>query len=203
MFQLGRFVFVAAAFSIGAAVASSAIGQTTDRYLPSTLPPPPSASPPAGVSAPASGVGGAPSTAAGQLRLVGPDAPASVGGAGGQAAPTSSFAIPEPRPARSGGGDPTAPGPDMRTLLGEGNTNNRNAGPPPLPEIRIRGRIFRRDKPPVAIVEVGGKQLTIRKGSEIQLPLPGGSAVMLHVSELNATELHIDIVDRKQKIILN
>ncbi|MCE9608288.1 MAG: hypothetical protein K8U03_25665 [Planctomycetia bacterium] len=153
----------------------------------------------------------APSTAAGQLRLVGPDSPAAVNPAAGAPAANAPVGAGldavdgggDRRPPSGAGSDPTMPGPDMRRLIGDGDANrNASAGPPPLPEIRILARVFARNKPPVAIIEVGGKPLTIRMGSEIQIPGARG-AMQLKVTELSISELHIEIVDRKQTIYLN
>ncbi len=105
--------------------------------------------------------------------------------------------------------DPTMPSPALRDLIDQGATSRPGtAAPAPqqqVPEVRIRARVFTRDKPPVAVLEIGGRQLTVRKDSEIHIP---GSAdqptgLQLKVVELSPTELRLEVLKRNQIISLN
>lgn len=197
-------------------VAAEAQAQSTGGYLPPNVRrppagavPPPAAVPPAPY--PSTATPGASGAAAAQIRLIEPENSPSVS-AGADAGkspemerdPAQSDLRLQPRsPAGTGPQDPTVPGPNMRDLLGSGDANrNVPAGPPPLPELRIRARIFARNKPPVAVIDVAGRQLSVRVGSEIQLSTAGG-AMQLKVVELTMSELQIEVVGRKQIITLN
>jgi hypothetical protein len=223
---------VAVLTGVVAMSASSAFAQ--DRYLPPSIPrpqaaaprpnPPPVAAAPAAAAptGPTATVTSPPATDPNQpvageslLRLFAPEEPARVGApaasgtaAGGMgdgaAGPAARF---QPnagggRPSR-GGSDPTSPGPDLRKLMGTGD-EQRPAGPPPLPEITLRARVFARGRPPVAIIEIGGKQFSVREDSVLQVPLGAGGAAQLQVVEVSsAGGVHIKVVDRDQVIILN
>lgn len=216
---------------IAAMVAAPAFGQ--DRYLPPSMPrsqgaaprpvPPSAAAQSAAPSAPTATVtvppakeSAPPVTGESLLRLFTPEEPARVGtpaasGTATSGATTSGNSAPPFQPsagapgARSSrpGSDPTAPGPDLKKLMGTGGPEQRPVGPPPLPEITLRARVFARGKPPVAIIEVAGKQLSVRKGSAVQVPLGAGGAVQLLVLELDSAGLQIQVVDREQVIVLD
>ena len=117
---------------------------------------------------------------------------------------------PENRGSAQGGrrtNDPTVPGPAIRDLIdqGGGRATASVAAAPLIPEIQIRARVFTKDRPPVAVVDVGGRSLTVRMGSEIHLPgtpeLPTG--VQLKVVELTLTELKLEVLKRNQTITLH
>jgi hypothetical protein len=196
-------------------VATEARAQSTGGYLPPNVRrppagavPPPAAVPPAPY--PSTATPGASGAAAAQIRLIEPEnSPRVSGTADGNEpgsnpdAAQSDLRLQSRSPAGTGPQDPTMPGPNMRELLGSGDANrNVPAGPPPLPELRIRARIFPRNKPPVAVIDVAGRQLSVRVGSEIQLSTAGG-AMQLKVVELTMSELQIEVVGRKQIITLN
>lgn len=212
----------------GIVVSAGSPAAAQDRYLPPNMPrsqsaaprpvPPPAAAPTgptATVTAPPATASDPPVTGESLLRLFAPEEPARVGspaasGTSTSGAPASGGSAPQYQPSAGGGrpsrggSDPTSPGPDLKKLMGAGGPEQRPAGPPPLPEITLRARVFARGKPPVAIIDVAGKVLAIRKGSVIQVPLGAtGGVVQLRVLELDAGELQIQVVDREQVIILN
>jgi hypothetical protein len=209
-FQVAVPLLIAAA----SLVAAEAQAQSTGGYLPPNVrrPPaaavPPAAAPPAPY--PSTSTPGASGAAAAQIRLIEPENSPRVSGTADGNEPGSnpdaaqSDLRLQPRlPAGTTSQDPTMPSPNMRDLLGSGDANrNVPAGPPPLPELRIRARIFARNKPPVAVIDVAGRQLSVRVGSEIQLSTAGG-AMQLKVVELTTSELQIEVVGRKQIITLN
>jgi len=77
--------------------------------------------------------------------------------------------------------------------------------PQGVPEISIRARVFARDKPAVAVLEVGGRPLTVRKDSEIHIPGTADqpTGLQLKVIELSPTELRLEVLKRNQIISLN
>ncbi|MBA4019313.1 MAG: hypothetical protein C0483_19275 [Pirellula sp.] len=105
--------------------------------------------------------------------------------------------------------DPTMPSPALRELIDQGTTTRPGtAAPAPqqgVPEIRIRARVFTRDRPPIAVLEIGGRQLTIRKDSEIHIPGTADqpTGLQLKVLELSPTELRLEVLKRNQIISLN
>lgn len=208
-------VLVAASVSLFAVDAEA---QTPGAYLPPNLPRPPAAAiPPVYPTATGSPAPAFPSSAAGQIRLIEPDSTTKVAQrAAGTDGKSPAAKGPEmdrdtgppdlrmqPRtPAAAAGQDPTIAGPEISELMGGANRNTQG-GPPPLPGLRLRARIFARNKPPVAVIDVGGQSLSVRVGSEIQFSPTGGGAVQMKVIELTTTELQIEVVGRKQIITLN
>lgn len=198
-------VILAASFT-----ASDAHAQSPGGYLPpnvgrspvGTVPPAPY---------PSTAAPGSSGAAAAQIRLVEPDnSPQVSGTADGKKSEVDRGATqPDPRlqprsPAGTAVQDPTIPGPEIRQFLDAPGTNRTApAGPPPLPEMRIRARIFAKNKPPVAVIDVGGRPLSVRVGSEIQFATAGG-VLKMKVVELTTNELQIEVVGRNgQFIVLN
>lgn len=153
----------------------------------------------------------APPQSGGELRLRGPEANPNVtpSNGGGTTAPFPRDGRGVPLNTPRTAVDPTMPSPALRDLIDQGSTSRPGATAPApqqqVPEIRIRARVFTRDKPPVAVLEIGGRQLTVRKDSEIHIP---GSAdqptgVQLKVVELSPTELRLEVLKRNQIISLN
>jgi hypothetical protein len=105
--------------------------------------------------------------------------------------------------------DPTMPSPALRDLIEQGSGNRTPGVAPPqpqgVPEISIRARVFARDKPAVAVLEVGGRPLTVRKDSEIHIPGTADqpTGLQLKVIELSPTELRLEVLKRNQIISLN
>lgn len=216
---VSSFVLLPAAFFVAASFAFDVEAQSTGGALPPSIPRPAGAPapPPAYPPAPAPGASGA---AAAQIRLIEPDnAPRVSSAADGktsagtaadgrsipadQAAGTAGNPPAARAPSGSDLSDPTMPGPAIAEILNAGNANrNAPVGPPPLPELRLRARIFARNKPPVAIVEVGGRPLSVKIGSEIQFSSASG-VMQLKVVELTMSEMQIEVVGRKQIITLN
>lgn len=210
LFQFaGPLVIAAAAFA-----PTPAQAQQTGGYLPPNVGRSSSSAVPAAAGVPTAPY---PSTAtsgaaAAQIRLIEPENSPKVSGAAEakqSPEPDRDATQPDPRlqsrgPAGTAPLDPTVPGPDIQRLLdAAGGNRNAPAGPPPLPEMRLRARIFAKNKPPVAVIDVGGRPLSVRIGSEIQFSTAGG-VMKLKVVELTTSELQIEVVGRNgQFIVLN
>jgi hypothetical protein len=136
---------------------------------------------------------------------------------------------PPPRPiAAPPPNDPTAPGPEMRRLLGD-ETPNAPASAPAYPDIRLRARMIVHGKPPIALIEVmdsnsrssgptplGGPPgvpgptgshpqvllRVIREGDEFVLP-QGDVTSPIRVVKLTADEVILEMVNRKLQIRLD
>ena len=178
----------------------AALGLVPASFAAAQAPPPPLPNAPS-----------APPQSGGELRLRGPEANpnAPPSNAAGTTAPSPRDGRGMPLNTSRAPVDPTMPSPALRDLIDQGTTSRPGtAAPAPqqqVPEIRIRSRVFTRDKPPVAVLEIGGRQLTVRKDSEIHIP---GSAdqptgVQLKVVELSPTELRLEVLKRNQIISLN
>lgn len=156
--------------------------------------------------------------ASGQLRLMSPgdsaaDVPTASGAVGGPAGGVDAL-TPERRGMQagnpsgirdtpSGGMDPTLPGPNIKRLLEQGNgPQGATSGPPPLPEMRIRARVFARNKPPVAVIEVGGQSLAVEKGSYIQFSGATGGVVQFKVIDLTPGALRMEVVGREPGAVI-
>lgn len=145
------------------------------------------------------------------LHLRGPGANSSVppSSAGNATAPALRDGRGMPTNASRAPVDPTMPSPALRDLIDQGTTSRPGTTTPApqqqVPEIRIRARVFSRDKPPVAVLEIGGRQLTVRKDSEIHIPgtVDQPTGVQLKVVELSPTELRLEVLKRNQTISLN
>jgi hypothetical protein len=180
--MLRSLLVAALMFMVATASASDAQAQQTGTagspVAQPPLPPPPPAKPPA----------------AGTLRLADPS---------GLPPAAPSYDAGTSRTSRSGTGsgpavaDPTMPSPALRDLIEQGSGNRTPGVAPPqpqgVPEISIRARVFARDKPAVAVLEVGGRPLTVRKDSEIHIP---GTADQ-------PTGLQLKVLKRNQIISLN
>ena len=190
------------------------------------LPPPPGANVPRGPNMPANRPATPPPSTAGSsgvLRVMIPDstsAPAAPSAGIPAAPPTGSGRPSFPAPAgaqppvgagsqpRAGAGapsnDPTVPNSEIRRIL-EG-TGRDNAPPPApaIPTMRVRARVFVSGQPPVAVLEIGGRQLTVREGSEIHL-LGGDSpaGMQLRVARMTAGEIRLEVVNKNQFITLD
>jgi hypothetical protein len=157
------------------------------------------------------------SGSSGILRVMIPDATATPTAAA-PGTPSAAGSVPTAPPAGSGRPDFRSPGtagsskdpteplnPEIRRVL-EGGTRENNAPPaaPPIPEMRVRARVFVSGQPPVAVLEIGGRQLTIREGSEIHL-LGGDSPVgmQLKVTRMTTSEIRLEVVNKNQFITLD
>lgn len=142
-------------------------------------------------------------SAAARLRLVKPQGTAGSGDVR-TSFPTLPAADREPPPA-----DPTLPGPEMRDLLNQNRTQPSAAAPRPeasaLPEIKLKARVMAAGKPAVAVVEIGGKLLTVREGAAITLGDPNdpSRSLQLTVVELSNTSVRLEAVNRKLTLTLN
>jgi hypothetical protein len=109
-----------------------------------------------------------------------------------------------PRPA----GDPTIPSPEVRQMLEAGNVNratpNQPAASPSLPPMSIKARIISRDRPPVAVIDIGGTTITVRPGVEFNIGSGGGGPPLhLKVKEMTQSEVRFEVEGRRQIITLN
>lgn len=92
-------------------------------------------------------------------------------------------------------GDPTVPGPAIRELLGQGAPREAGA-PAAVPEVRLTSRIAVRNRPVVAVLEVGGRSVTVKEGDEFTVPV-GGELVPLRAAVLTVSDVQIEIVNRR------
>jgi hypothetical protein len=132
---------------------------------------------------------------------------------------------PQPDTAPRFGGDPTVPDASIRELLGEKRPEAPGAAPA-FPEIRLRARIITPDKPPSALIEIGGAGIrtatnppsgepyaprrallsgtyrTIREGDEFVVTT-GDAPTPIRVAKLSASEVLLEVVSRKTMIRLD
>jgi len=173
---------------------------------------------PRGPNGPAAQPVSPPSTSgsSGLLRVMIPDAattppaPANPGtanpGTAGAPGPTPLGSGRPQFPSPGAGGapkDPTEPlNAEIRAVL-EG-TSRDNAPPPTpvIPEMRVRARVFVTGQPPVAVVEIAGRQLTIREGSEIFV-LGAVPPMQLRVTRMTTSEIRLEDVNKKQYFTLD
>lgn len=105
--------------------------------------------------------------------------------------------------------DPTIPSPEVRQMLEAGNANrpNNNSPAPPaatIPAISIKARIISRNRPPVAVIDVGGTPLTIHPGDSFSIGGgQGAGALRLKVTEMTQTEIRFEVENRRQILTLN
>ena len=108
-----------------------------------------------------------------------------------------------PRPAP--GADPTVPGPEIRQLL-DGGAGQRNAVRPSeaIPDMKLKARILSRNRPAAAVIDIGGRSVTVNEGTEFAVSVPGGGdgAVVMRIIEVSAEAVRIEIENRSQPISL-
>jgi hypothetical protein len=164
-----------------------------------------------------------PTSAATRLKLIAEEAPPT---SEPPAAAGLTDVVPRSRPpAMPATDDPTAPGPEMRRLIGDDSSNNQNATSA-YPDFRLRARVIVHGKPPVALIEdlgsparatVAGPPGTaggppsphsvpvlraIREGDEFVLP-QGETTSPIRVVKLTASEVVLELVNRKIQIRLD
>lgn len=100
--------------------------------------------------------------------------------------------------------DPTVPGPAIRELLDQSKqtTGQPPARPANLPTVRLRGRVSVRDKSTIALIEVDGRIYAVRPGDEFSVTSEDGSPTPMRVVKLTATEMQIELVNRKLTVNL-
>lgn len=101
-------------------------------------------------------------------------------------------------------GDPTLPGPAIRELLGQGEQKNTQNPEKPagLPIVRLRGRVAVRDKPVVALIQIDERIYSVRPGDEFSVDV-GGVTTPMKVIKLTATEMQIELVNRRATVNLH
>jgi hypothetical protein len=104
-----------------------------------------------------------------------------------------------PRPEQ--GNDPTVPGPAIRELLGQGKPREQQQGPSELPEVRLKARIAVAGRPVVAVIEIGGRSVTVQEGDEFTVPA-GGELMPVRVTSLTVSNLQLELVNRRAVVNL-
>ncbi|HZZ71263.1 MAG TPA: hypothetical protein VFE24_03365 [Pirellulales bacterium] len=113
--------------------------------------------------------------------------------------------------------DPTQPSRAIRELLEQENAKKNGIGPngaartpaaaalPDIPELRLKGRIFTHEKPPIAILEIAGRNVAVREGMEFNVSgkARGAAPTQLKILKVTANEVQIELVNRKQTISIN
>jgi len=97
--------------------------------------------------------------------------------------------------------DPTQPGPVLRDLLAPAPTAQR-AAQPALPKITLKGRVIPLGKPGSAILEVDGQVRAIQDGKEATIASSAG-LVTLRVSQLDVSEVRVDVLPLDQELVLH
>lgn len=162
-----------------------------------------------------------PATAAARLKLIAEEPQPQVTAPAPAPTDTAPSARPAAAPATN---DPTAPGPEMRRLMGD-ETPNAPGPTPSIPDIRLRARVIVHGKPPAALIEIGGGAArqqtpapdgspsaprarssghfrTIREGEEFVVA-QGDATSPVRVVKLTASEVLLEIVNRKLQIRLD
>lgn len=103
--------------------------------------------------------------------------------------------------------DPTQPSGRLEGVVGSlrmGQGTSRAAGAPGLPPVVLRGRIVGPLEPPAAMLEIDGQLYIVQQGSSLPVPSaafgPGG--LTLNITELNNSEVRIEIMPLRQEIVL-
>jgi len=102
--------------------------------------------------------------------------------------------------------DPTQPGPRMREILipPQAAPQGTAAGPPPVPQVTLKGRVILRGRPGAAILEIDGKLLGVQAGTEATVSAAGRSGpVTLRVLELSASTVRLEILPQGQELVLH
>lgn len=82
--------------------------------------------------------------------------------------------------------DPTVPGPAIRDLLNNTPKEPGGQAPSALPNMTLKALIAFKNKPAVAVIEIGGRSVTIRAGDEFTVPADG-ELVPVRVAVLSST----------------
>jgi hypothetical protein len=180
-------------------------------------PPPPAQRPGTVTGAPATG-GNSTSGSSGVLRVMIPDSNAAPAASpSGTAAPAPSgqpdFRSPPP-PAPAVGtstagnpayqNDPTIPNAEIRRILEGTGRDNTAPAAPPVPTMRVRARVFVSGQPPVAVLEINGRQMTVREGSDIYVWGGDSSTGMqLRVARMTTSEIRLEVVNKDQYFTLD
>jgi len=101
--------------------------------------------------------------------------------------------------------DPTEPSPRMREILvpPQASPQGTVAGPPPMPQVTLKGRVILSGKPGAAILEVDGKLLGIQAGAETTIAAGSRTGlVTLRVLELSASTLRLEVLPQGQELVL-
>lgn len=181
---------------------SPALAPATDTNTPAATKPTP-ASP---VALPPPGVGGSNSnnnTTLGQPPAAPPRTyPSTNPRPDPRGSPPPSAGSPDGLPPRAElGNDPTVPGPAIRELLGQGKPREQQQGPSELPEVRLKARIAVAGRPVVAVIEIGGRSVTVQEGDEFTVPA-GGELMPVRVTSLTVSNLQLELVNRRAVVNL-
>jgi hypothetical protein len=131
-----------------------------------------------------------------------PAAAADSGVAGG---PPAGTGVPNFQPSAGADNDPTVV-PDARTreLLSGTATNSNAPKGPVIPLMFVRARVFVSGQPPVAILWVGGREYTVREGTELHFYSANAAPpTQMKVSRITSNEIRLDLADKSQFITLD
>jgi len=100
--------------------------------------------------------------------------------------------------------DPTVPNAEIRAILEGAGRDNTAPAAPAVPTMRVRARVFVAGQPPVAVLEINGRQLTVREGSDIFVwgedSRPG---MQLRVARMTTSEIRLEVVNKDQYFTLD
>lgn len=93
--------------------------------------------------------------------------------------------------------DPTKPSPELKKAL-EASKAAAPGSRPQLASVTLKGRILLRDRPPIALIEVENKTISVNPGSVVTL----GGGVTLKVLRIDSAEVQIEISPFNETIVL-
>jgi len=100
--------------------------------------------------------------------------------------------------------DPTQPGPELREILvpPQAVAQGTVAGPPPMPQVALKGRVILRQRPGTALLEVDGTLISVRDGADATVAASRAGLLTLHVLEISASAVRVEVLPQKQEIVL-
>lgn len=93
--------------------------------------------------------------------------------------------------------DPTQPSPELKKAL-EASKAAAPGSRPQLASVTLKGRILLRDRPPIALIEVDSKTISVNPGSVVTL----GGGVTLKVLRIDSAEVQIEVSPFNETIVL-
>ncbi|MGE0433950.1 MAG: hypothetical protein AB7S36_16975 [Planctomycetota bacterium] len=102
------------------------------------------------------------------------------------------------QPADNARHDPTRPGPDLRHLLGANGSRASQA----VPDIRLKARVIRDGRPATVLLEVDGRLVLLREGSELTLTTDNGNLQTLRATAVTDDEVRLHLMPLDRTIVI-